>query len=1522
MLDEDTITLYSIIRHVVGKTPSYSDAKLNEDGLHPLQVKYGGWNEGFVDPDELHKFPLRELAPGVIKFLTDAAHLSRRDIRYISERLKLADRVESFDPKDTLSFYDALLDVVEINPWVMPTLEIEVVQNRTGAVRGKPGAQKAYRKRRGRILSKLMLSKLRLKNNEAIQKRLHEFNSVDPVPVDLWVGAFCEYAFDHHFRLSKTIPKRVFDMIYEMTLGNMSRQEQLEFSIRASEEAGDWSLPRHLITIQVEMARKDEVPFSGKEFSQLRKILRAYTHDIDKSTSSDAYNAISELAGMAAEMAELPDRANIDMITSILNKVGVEVREEDLDKHTVEMFCDPRILKLFHELCEAVDGLEEAKARRADLDASIAEATKARRYNQVRMLAKQAESVTAWIARVAEMHNQVESIYEAIMAGDRTTLNTLFEAEEAQEKDEAEDPGRDYKAQTNLHKPEPLDTEDTPRLPTDETDLQASAADIEDGRDEPMDRLVGTPQPTPVSEGDDQQTTVAVDQPGLGTDEYNLEMAKLEAATAPKARSEKEPYVETPLSPQIMPDLFDRGLLGLAADAADSLEAHRHRWPIEAVVLRAVAASRAHHGDYGPDTQRFLTIANRAATAVKSDAGASMLFGAFLRPAILQQNFSLRDSMPDMARGALGPHLKEVGTAIAELGFDFPPSLDTLAQLSGAPLAPQRQRIAERLEEWIVITSRKRSRWSFATNFMHHLVSSRGLIGKALTAINNDHPDVRSRVQVAIEKLDEGTDIEALAIEYAATTNRPSARLHSKGVEYLQRHFDEVIGLLSAWLAAVQRADTGSQRSEGRLRSIVASLHSRLAKARDSLAAVRNLSPLETAVARWLSLRLDEAITALNGSDTGEYATIEDALVAERDLLPTDVRRITGDPETLLNPLVDIFETTGIPAPVEAFDQALAQGAFEVAQRLAARHDLTASDARFDQQISRFTHVWIEGLETRQRRMKLLAKVDYGRQEEIARHLSWCESTLERLKVVAAGTGIDDLDDVPIYAAELDKVAKQIEANIRHDQLERIAKYRNEQNSEDATALATAIKDLALEAAEDRIAQLRDGRSAVAFDTELEGVIADFTPGFVTAASSTDWPKTLSDFELALCEDGLLSTDESRRAAALEFFGLYRELCTAIPKGKPSVAKIRAFFEEIGFEKVHINSIDSVGRTKSWRMNMSADLQSGSLSTSGWFLPPIFGSNAVSGYSVFLIGPDTLPEAVHKALDPKIPTILVLSGVANMAKRRDFAERLRATAIPAILIDEALAAFAATRRETRARTIFECGLPYGRVEPYITDAGQLPPEMFFGREAEIRSIMEKSSQGCLVYGGRQLGKSALLNHIAHTRHAPENHRIVVRHDVKMLGKADDTSKIWDYLKQMLSPDGVVRETSRDPEAMTQDIRTWLNARPDGQIVCLFDETDNFMDAETKADYPQLSRLKALMEDSGRSFKVVFAGLHNVRRMHRQPNSPLAHLGPGNCIGPLNQSEDDKRAAHDLVIAPMRAAGFRFESIEAVEEILA
>ena len=57
-------------------------------------------------------------------------------------------------------------------------------------------------------------------------------------------------------------------------------------------------------------------------------------------------------------------------------------------------------------------------------------------------------------------------------------------------------------------------------------------------------------------------------------------------------------------------------------------------------------------------------------------------------------------------------------------------------------------------------------------------------------------------------------------------------------------------------------------------------------------------------------------------------------------------------------------------------------------------------------------------------------------------------------------------------------------------------------------------------------------------------------------------------------------------------------------------------------------------------------------------------------------------------------------------------------------------------------------------------------------------------------------------------------------------------------------------------------------------------------------------------------KFVFAGLHNVQRFHRAPNSPLLHFGKSINVGPLLGG--DREAARQMALEPMAALGISFD----------
>jgi hypothetical protein len=121
----------------------------------------------------------------------------------------------------------------------------------------------------------------------------------------------------------------------------------------------------------------------------------------------------------------------------------------------------------------------------------------------------------------------------------------------------------------------------------------------------------------------------------------------------------------------------------------------------------------------------------------------------------------------------------------------------------------------------------------------------------------------------------------------------------------------------------------------------------------------------------------------------------------------------------------------------------------------------------------------------------------------------------------------------------------------------------------------------------------------------------------------------------------------------------------------------------------------------------------------------------------------------------------------------------------------------------------------------------------------------------------------------------------------------------------------------------KQLTRWLDSDDGNRLLLLLDEADNFLTADSQAgrgavggEFPTLQRLKGLMAESGRRFKAVFAGLHQVQRFHDSSNTPVAHGGNDILVGPLGSLD-----AYHLVVDPMNALGYTFESPDLVWRLL-
>lgn len=1558
---------------ISGAASSGTPGSFDFQAIPPACLAMASWaSEEWTPPDTFGPFPILDICPDAPAYLAEAGHFTNRDLRAIIDLLGL-----DVDFRDAEEIYRIILARSQDEPWVLAYLEFFLQD-------GRASKNKSARRRPEKFIAKMPLTKLRLRTRHWLWDRVGEICQ-SPAPADIAVAAFYEYAIEAFFHTCTYVDYEVSMRQALAILSSENPGAKIDALLDDLDHVEDWfAHAENLVRVALDNPDTASETLQRHAVQTLKQLSSGLTtgassgyFELIMLVAGVARDQAESLKGSRREtvLAEIR-KAGIDVDPSEVNEAVIFVLENMLDFGTFEALKarEVEIVKLRKTSDELTDQVGKAyseedfallgeiapMANNARQAVSEACARRDQLLDLLRSLALEKSTDADTIREhLVLIHDEIEIGDEA---GDPDAPNALLPAQYADGIDAiAEDDGDTGPLEPEeIHGDTPDDTSPSPDAAealdaaeaagaddpgtasaNEDDDAARADPDTDEGPvagQEKANRAAGTDLSAddasedvsgPASDNDagiHPSVAALHDDAGIAKDSEIAEDADHAPEAAP--RGDLDPVDDAGMdeasrpavSVEMLADLVERDLVGIAADAAEIFEATEEGWPLKATALRAAAASRAPNREYGPDTQKFLSVASRAIGDQQGDLGSVLLLGALIRPSIFEKSSGFRDSLSGLCRGNLGKHLQQATEAISGLDYDFPPDTDELARLSGAQRLPQKQRLAAQLAEWCDKYARKTSRWPFATAFMHHVVSDNGPIGAARVAIDANSPEAADLARKALSDLSTHSEIEDRSVEFGASINRTESKLHPKGVDYLSRQFDEPLGILDAWIRAVEREKSQGKKSRTRLQTTIGNLQSRLEKAIHGLGREREESddPLTRAVAQWIVLRIDETLQVLKGQDAGLFATLEEALTAERDLLPASARDRLEHPELRHAAFRDAILEGGILEPVDALARARKEGAFDTASRLAERFDIEVEeDIRRDMQA--FAETWHPEIETRARRLKTLGKLDYKHQDEISRWTSYCEIALSHLDAIRKGSEIHDLADLPAHVEELDHTCILIETNIRADQAERIEQYRNEQNEDEAEALLSTLETLNIESIEDRIAQLRDGRSAATFQTDLQGAIADFNPVFLSFAASKDWPSSVAAMREAVAAEGPLFIEEDRRAAGLDFIEIYRAIKASAAQRMPDTAKIREFLEAIGFERVKIHDLKTVGRSSAWKGEISGEIRS--VSSDDWFLPPVFGSQATAGYRLLLVGPDVLPEVITKALSTELPTILIMCGVVDLARRHELAERLRANAIPALVIDEALTTFTATRRQTRARTIFECGLPYGRVDPYTTDAGALPPEMFFGRDEEIRNIMSRTADGCLVYGGRQLGKSALLGHVSRTRHAPENDTIVVRRDVKSLGNSEKASEIWTHLAGMLSPE-VVAPGSRTAEAVSRDIRNWIARKARGRIVCMFDEADYFMDADTRDDYPELSRLKELMEDTGRSFKVVFAGLHNVQRMRRQPNSPLAHLGEPICIGPLNRTEADKRAAHDLVVNPMRAAGFHFESNEAVEEILA
>ncbi|WP_330479238.1 hypothetical protein OG301_33915 [Streptomyces platensis] len=834
-------------------------------------------------------------------------------------------------------------------------------------------------------------------------------------------------------------------------------------------------------------------------------------------------------------------------------------------------------------------------------------------------------------------------------------------------------------------------------------------------------------------------------------------------------------------------------------------------------------------------------------------------------------------------------------------------------------------------------------RFQRATKMVTLWLQPGGQLGAALHAIADGDPEAPRLAEELLGSTGRRSRIEAAIDQMDTELRHNNGRgLQGAGRTNVRQFIARVREAVTEWRAA--QHDVGTHHSEGNawafetvaaLRLLLLGLRERVIA--DLAAAGHRATPL-TAAAAMVAREVLETAFAELADGTSARPVPQDALAHEvAAVLDIELRKLphpaTGPTSvTELLALVDVPWDEAVARQVARDDFTAARTIFDLADRDLLPAAGTLHRAERDRAELDRTE--------QQRRAALVARVQelsvaLGRaQADGALTVEQDVNLQELLADASAPTTAGDAPELAGIRRNLDQVAALLpryreeaasRLRARLAELPEVSPEDREhvQRALDTDNLATAAELVYFLELGEPVPEVRsqDSHLEAFFPDVPRALPAGITPKLVgTVRNRRRWSG------LATLDYEDLSVEQAERAA--EALELWHRLASAHDRVNINPrADLTPALSLIGYEAKRARPLSDLPRGKDYRFFELADIQ-----VTGRAWAPAFGSQiADSGHKlrVLLIWDRPSADLLRSRIsqDPSENSLLVVHfGTMDQRTRTEFAAGLR-DGKPVMVVDDAALAYLAAHGNRRIDAASETMLPFSAVNPYIKEKrGQIGREMFYGRDRERKSILDPQGTQ-ILYGGRGLGKSALLADAGDRfeEQSPSYRKLYLNLDKIGIGRgtAQGADAIWPTLDRELTRGGILEPPRRrgpQPEPyqrVTDGIARWLDADTDRRLLILLDECDRFFESDVP-ECTETRRLRGLGDASRGRAKVVFAGLHSVQRFTRLArNGPFSHLAQTpTVVGPLAP-----QFAADLIVHPMRALGFEFDNADLVNRVL-
>jgi len=940
------------------------------------------------------------------------------------------------------------------------------------------------------------------------------------------------------------------------------------------------------------------------------------------------------------------------------------------------------------------------------------------------------------------------------------------------------------------------------------------------------------------------------------------------------------------------------------------------------------------------DAARIATEAAIAAwqeDAIRRDvriAAAALLFPGSVLLALLAPGSGQSTLLSALAQGEGGaeevlPQLCRLAATLAHTpvlaGGVLRPGHEVLASLLTAEAwQEEMDKHRERVEDWRKVAAHRQLRYAAATDVWHAMLRI-GSLGRMLDIVAADRAGLLAEVQRDIDLFDFETELRRIEPQVRGAMQARNRPIVNPALNELMERAGEATELIRRWVTLRSRAPVSRARRQPAavLRETIAEA---LPRAREEVEALAG-NPAE---AEPLAIAILERIAELlNGRVPGRRAATPNELL-NRDLLP--VLPIVMEPDwswtsNHLEAAVGGLLVTGKAPPAEAevaIRARIDNGDFAIAEVALGSLDEHAM-VRLRTRLGEALAV-ARGEETAALEASLYAVEEAERTGRIETGLAQEHvEELRRLRELLLRSGALDLSalraEVRRHREQAGELLRAASAKVHERILERLDALLGRPTAEDRRRVNEMLEAGQFAIAEDLLERLEAGDELGSFveTPRIEPLFDAFFPAradLLAAAlrGGNGLLRNLRHAEAELLGD-LPSPALLERAAAL---GNAWAACAA-PVGSLHAAAVTRLASELGFTDP---TLLDYATPRSGATEALFRLHTRPLRDRATAVLPEFGSLAEGSYNLLCLWRKReaaeIAEAMARHKVGGGQTLVLFFGVLDVRQRRQLAALARESRLrSALVIDDVLVLHLALTEGPRLPVLCACTLPFSDSRPWA-DIGTPAPEMFFGRDHELRAVQAIAGDLThLIYGGRQLGKTALMQQ-ARRQSAETQGTVACYIGIGQVGLTRPPIDLWSVMADDLSKAGVpfrVAGKANPAEQFRRDVRDWLAQHASGHILLLLDEADAFFQKDREGGFTVTEAMRTLAAETHRRFKPVFAGLRNVQKLARDPNSPLAHFGQPLVIGPLLRGRE-REQAEALVRWPFAALGFRMDQVVA------